>query len=137
MPRYPVYLDLLPDAAQSAVGVTHRDTAPARKMLEAEGLRYENHVDIFDAGPMLECHVADLRTVRESVLARVRIGDRGPTDSDAKSLVSNTMLEDFRCGATTGAVENGTFLLTAEESAALRVKEGDDVRMLTSYRREK
>ena len=45
-------------------------------MLEAEGLRYENHVDIFDAGPVLECHIADLRTVRESVLVPVRIGER-------------------------------------------------------------
>ncbi|MFM0321147.1 arginine N-succinyltransferase [Caballeronia glebae] len=137
MPRYPVYLDLLPDTAQQAVGVTHKDTAPARKMLEAEGLRYENHVDIFDAGPVLECHVADLRTVRESVIARVRIGDRTQTNSDAKSLVSNTLLEDFRCGATAGAIENGAFLLTAEEAAALRVKEGDDVRVLTSYPRSR
>jgi len=137
MPRYPVYLDLLPETAQQAVGVTHRDTAPARKMLEAEGLRYENHVDIFDAGPVLECHIADLRTVRESVIARVRIGDRSDTGSDARSLVSNTLLEDFRCGATTGAVEDGAFLLTAEEAAALRVKEGDQVRVLTSHPRAK
>jgi len=137
MPRYPVYLDLLPETAQQAVGVTHRDTAPARKMLEAEGLRYENHVDIFDAGPVLECHIADLRTVRESVIARVRIGDRSDTGSDAKSLVSNTLLEDFRCGATTGAIEDGAFLLTAEEAAALRVKKGDQVRVLTSHPRAK
>lgn len=129
MPRYPVYLDLLPDAAQSAVGVTHKDTAPAHKMLEAEGLRYENHVDIFDAGPVLECHIADLRTVRESVLARVKIGLRGDEDSSAKSLVSNTLLEDFRCGATAGAVEDGAFVLTQEEADALRV--------LTSHARSK
>ncbi|SAK79323.1 arginine N-succinyltransferase [Caballeronia calidae] len=137
MPRYPVYLDLLPDSAQHAVGVTHKDTAPARKMLEAEGLRYENHVDIFDAGPVLECHIADLRTVRESVIASVKIGDRPETDGSAKSLVSNTLLEDFRCGATNGAMENGFFLLTRDEAAALRVKEGDNVRVLTSYPRAK
>jgi arginine N-succinyltransferase len=137
MPRYPVYLDLLPDAAQKAVGITHKDTAPARKMLEAEGLRYENHVDIFDAGPVLECHVADLRTVRESVLARVAIGARASNESNAKSLVSNTLLEDFRCGATAGAVEGGAFVLTQEEAGALRVQEGDTVRVLTSYSRAK
>jgi arginine N-succinyltransferase len=113
--------------------VTHKDTAPARKMLEAEGLRYENHVDIFDAGPVLECHIADLRTVRESVLARVKIGERA--SSDAKSLVSNTQLDDFRCGATTGAIEDGAFMLSAEEAAALRVGDGDEVRVLTSYPR--
>ncbi|WP_250492203.1 arginine N-succinyltransferase [Caballeronia sp. GAWG1-1] len=138
MPRYPVYLDLLPDAARDAVGITHRDTAPARKMLEAEGLRYENHVDIFDAGPVLECHVADLRTVRESVLAEVSIGVRNAAiESDARSLVSNTLLEGFRCGATVGAVDDGEFLLTQEEADALRVTAGDAVRVLTSYPRAK
>jgi arginine N-succinyltransferase len=138
MPRYPVYLDLLPDDAKHAVGVTHKDTAPARKMLEAEGLRYENHVDIFDAGPVLECHIGDLRTVRESVLATVRVGARAPNAGDAaKSLVSNTSLDDFRCGATSGAVIDGAFLLTDEEAAALRVKDGDTVRVLTSYPRAK
>jgi len=131
MPRYPVYVDLLPEAAQKVVGVTHKDTAPARKMLEAEGLRYENHVDIFDAGPVLECHIADLRTVRESVLAKVRIGERGE-EGDARSLVSNTSLDDFRVGATAGVPHDGTFLLTAEEAAALRVNEGDTVRVLAS-----
>jgi arginine N-succinyltransferase len=136
MPRYPVYLDLLPETAQQVVGVTHRDTAPARKMLEAEGLRYENHVDIFDAGPVLECHIADLRTVRESVLVQVRIGERDG-ESDARSLVSNTSLDDFRVGATLGVPEDGTFLLTAEEAAALRVKEGDTVRVLASQPRTK
>jgi arginine N-succinyltransferase len=72
MPRYPVYVDLLPQDAQDAVGLTHRDTLPARKMLEAEGLRYQNHVDIFDAGPVLECHINDLRTVREAWSCRLR-----------------------------------------------------------------
>src|SRR6202012_582148 len=94
MPRYPVYVELLPDEAQRCVGLTHNDTIPARRMLEAEGLRYENHVDIFDAGPVLECHIADLRTVRESVLAAVEIGEAG-TDAETapqdgpKSMVSN------------------------------------------------
>jgi arginine N-succinyltransferase len=134
MPRYPVYLDLLPKEAQEAVGLTHRDTMPARKMLEAEGLRYENHVDIFDAGPVLECHVVDLRTVRESVLAKVRIGERAAQE-EARCLVSNTLLEDFRCGATLGAPVDGVFVLSAREAAALRVQEGDSVRVLASQPR--
>ena len=103
-------------------------------MLETEGLRYENHVDIFDAGPVLECHIADLRTVRESVLAKVRIGER-LVAGDARSLVSNTSLDDFRCGATSGIPEDGTFLLTPDEAAALRVDQGDTVRVLASQAR--
>lgn len=135
MPRYPVYLAMLPEDAQAAVGQTHRDTLPARKMLETEGLRYENHVDIFDAGPVLECHLADLRTVRESVLVKVRIGDRLLVPGEARSLVSNTSLEDFRCGSAPGIPEDGTFLLTRDEAAALRLNQGDRIRVLASQAR--
>ncbi|MBR8070267.1 arginine N-succinyltransferase [Burkholderia cenocepacia] len=130
MPRYPVYVDLLPQDAQDAVGLTHRDTLPARKMLEAEGLRYQNHVDIFDAGPVLECHVNDLRTVRESVVVPVAIGVPDARDDAPRSLVSNTSLGDFRVGVAPGVVANGAFVLSADDAAALDVKAGDPVRVL-------
>ncbi|HHL4083049.1 MULTISPECIES: arginine N-succinyltransferase [Burkholderia] len=130
MPRYPVYVDLLPQDAQDAVGLTHRDTLPARKMLEAEGLRYQNHVDIFDAGPVLECHVNDLRTVRESVVVPVAIGAPDARDDAPRSLVSNTSLGDFRVGVAPGVVANGAFVLSADDAAALDVKAGDPVRVL-------
>ncbi|KVQ16652.1 arginine N-succinyltransferase [Burkholderia ubonensis] len=130
MPRYPVYVDLLPQDAQDAVGLTHRDTLPARKMLEAEGLRYQNHVDIFDAGPVLECHINDLRTVRESVVVPVAIGEPDAGADAPKSLVSNTSLGDFRVGVAPGVVANGAFVLSADDAAALDVKAGDPVRVL-------
>ncbi|RQS09280.1 arginine N-succinyltransferase [Burkholderia sp. Bp9002] len=130
MPRYPVYVDLLPQDAQDAVGLTHRDTLPARKMLEAEGLRYQNHVDIFDAGPVLECHVNDLRTVRESVVVPVSIGAPDVREDMPKSLVSNTSLGDFRVGVAPGVVANGAFVMSADDAAALDVKAGDPVRVL-------
>ncbi|WP_323122197.1 arginine N-succinyltransferase [Burkholderia alba] len=130
MPRFPVYVDLLPQEAQDCVGLTHRDTLPARKMLESEGLRYQNHVDIFDAGPVLECHIADLRTVRESVVVPVTIGMPDPRDDAPRSLVSNTLLADFRVGTATGVVAQGTFTLSAADAAALNVAAGDPVRVL-------
>ncbi|KVE92040.1 arginine N-succinyltransferase [Burkholderia vietnamiensis] len=130
MPRYPVYVDLLPQDAQDAVGLTHRDTLPARKMLEAEGLRYQNHVDIFDAGPVLECHINDLRTVRESVVVPAAIGVPDALGDASRSLVSNTSLHDFRVGVAPGVVANGSFVLSADDAAALDVKAGDPVRVL-------
>ncbi|HXZ08430.1 MAG TPA: arginine N-succinyltransferase, partial [Paraburkholderia sp.] len=124
------YVDLLPEEAQTAVGLTHSDTLPARRMLEAEGLRYENHVDIFDAGPVLECHIADLRTVRESVVVPVEIGETEVQEGAPRALVSNTSLADFRVGVAPGAVEGGVFRLSAEDAAALDVRAGDSVRVL-------
>ncbi|WP_322102032.1 arginine N-succinyltransferase [Paraburkholderia sp. J41] len=136
MPRYPVYVELLPEEAQACVGLTHADTIPARRMLEAEGLRYENHVDIFDAGPVLECHTSDLRTVRESVLAPVEIGEARAADG-VRSLVSNTSLGDFRVGFAPGVVRYGAFVLGAAEAAALGVTAGDLVRVLGPAPRQK
>ncbi|MFD1555847.1 arginine N-succinyltransferase [Paraburkholderia silviterrae] len=132
MPRFPVYVELLPEDAQACVGLTHADTVPARRMLEAEGLRYENHVDIFDAGPVLECHTSDLRTARESVVVPVRIGDMGAQEAEegVRSLVSNTSLTDFRVGFAPGVVHDGAFTLSAQEAAALNVAEGELVRVL-------
>ncbi|MGE8509267.1 MAG: arginine N-succinyltransferase, partial [Paraburkholderia terricola] len=132
MPRYPVYVELLPEEAQQCVGLTHSDTIPARRMLESEGLRYENHVDIFDAGPVLECHISDLRTVRESVVVPVEIADvpAGAPQDAPRSLVSNTSLGDFRVGAAAGVPQDGVFRLCAAEAAALDVKAGDPVRVL-------
>ncbi len=131
MPRYPVYVELLPDEAQRAVGLTHADTIPARRMLEAEGLRYENHVDIFDAGPVLECHIADLRTVRESVVVPVAIDDAPSRDAHTqRSLVSNTSLADFRVGVAPGVVREGAFALSSAEATALGVAAGQPVRVL-------
>jgi len=129
MPRHPVYVELLPEEAQACVGLTHTQTLPARRMLEAEGLRYENHVDIFDAGPVLECHTADLRTVRESVVVPVEIGAHDAPEG-MRSLVSNTSLGDFRAGFVAGVVHDGVFTLGKQEAAALGVAAGDPVRVL-------
>ncbi|MAR90130.1 MAG: arginine N-succinyltransferase [Pseudomonadota bacterium] len=69
MPRYPFYTNFLPEAARTVIGRVHDETRPARRLLEAEGFRYEGCVDIFDAGPTLECYVNRVRAVRDSYLA--------------------------------------------------------------------
>src|SRR5207244_11992184 len=66
MPKHPVYVNLLPAAARDAIGVVHVDAAPARAMLEQEGFRYERYVDIFDAGPTVECFRETIDAIRRS-----------------------------------------------------------------------
>jgi arginine N-succinyltransferase len=128
MPRHPVYVRLLPEAAQASIGVTHADTLPARRMLEAEGLRYENHVDIFDAGPVLECHVSDLRTVRASRVLRIGPLDEGA--SELRCLVSNLKLGEFRVIAVSARTDGTSIALSSAQAAALEAATGDEVRVL-------
>ncbi|MEM7681234.1 MAG: arginine N-succinyltransferase [Planctomycetota bacterium] len=79
MPRHPIYLPVLPKAARHAVGRVHPDTAPAKRLLEAEGFHSAGMVDIFDAGPILWCDIEALRTVRES-----RVGPAQPADDPGR-----------------------------------------------------
>jgi arginine N-succinyltransferase len=81
---------------------------------------------------VLECHVSDLRTVRESVVVPVEIGTHGAVAQGVRSLVSNTSSSDFRVGFAAGTVRDGVFTLNAEEAAALHVAAGEPVRVLGS-----
>lgn len=66
IPQHPVYIPLLPREAQEVIGKVHKKTGPALHLLEGEGFRFNNEVDIFEAGPVLAAARDEIRTVRES-----------------------------------------------------------------------
>lgn len=66
MPKYPIYVNLLSKEARAVIGQTHEKTRPAIKMLQDEGFVNRGYVDIFDAGPTVECDVKNIRSVRRS-----------------------------------------------------------------------
>jgi len=66
MPRYPIYTSLLPDEARNVIARPHPDAEPALAMLKAQGFRYNDVVDIFDAGPTVEAFIDHVDTVREA-----------------------------------------------------------------------
>jgi arginine N-succinyltransferase len=129
MPRQPLYVAYLPDDAQAVIGQVHRSTLPARKLLEQEGMHYEGYVDIFDAGPVLQGRVAELRAVRDSVLT---VADEGQPEGECDTtLVSNTRLDDFRM-ILTQACNGGTRVaLSVRELQLLHCQAGDQVRTLS------
>ena len=67
MPRYPIYIALLPEAARNVISKPHPDAKPALAMLESQGFRYNDVVDIFDAGPTVEAFIDQIDAVREAV----------------------------------------------------------------------
>jgi len=66
MPRHPIYIPLLPVAAQHVIGRPHASSAPAKRLLEKEGFRDDGYVDIFDAGPTLSVPTDHVRTICDS-----------------------------------------------------------------------
>lgn len=95
MPEHPIYIPMLPAEVQHVIGQVHVETRPALRLLEQEGFRFGNHVDIFDAGPLLTATRPEIRTIRESRLAVVRdiVAEVGLPET---YLISNARL-DFRC----------------------------------------
>ena len=129
MPRQPMYVDYLPQDAQDVIGKVHRSTAPARKLLESEGMHFEGYVDIFDAGPVLQARVSELRAMRESALASVDMAAESPDTEPV--LVSNTVLQDFRMIVTQSNPVNGKIALSPHHQELLHCQTGDPVRTLS------
>lgn len=129
MPKHPLYSSFLSPEAQAVIGETHELTRPARRLLEQEGFRFEGHVDIFDAGPALECELDDIDAVKKSS----RLVVAGTFDDDAEatsvpSLVANTSIQEFRVGLGRVRVDGEAVHISTALAAALRVHVGDAVR---------
>lgn len=122
MPKYPIYVRLLPKAAQEAIGQPHPLGRPALKLLEEEGFEYRRYVDIFDGGPTVMARVDALKAIREAKVSRCRIGAAVSAATD--SLVATGRDMDFRL-IRAGIGADGT--LTAQEAQALDLASGDEV----------
>lgn len=130
MPRHPIYTNLLPDDAREIIGITHESTTPARHLLESEGFHYTGYVDIFDAGPLLEARVKDVRSVRDSRQYKVIIADNNTTDQ-RRWLMANNQLAGFRCIMGNLSYEGLEFVkITKEQAAALSIEEGQLLRVV-------
>lgn len=129
MPRHPLYVAYLPQEAQEVIGRVHVDTAPARHLLEQEGMHYEGYVDIFDAGPVLQARVSELRSLRESDLAVI---DEGRTEErEAKPLlVASTSMKDFRVIAATTRPHRGRIVLSPDQCQLVACRAGESVRTM-------
>ena len=130
MPRQPLYVDYLPESARAVIGKVHRNTQPARKMLEQEGMHFEGYVDIFDAGPVLQGRVSELRAVRQSDVVAAALAPSAAPASDNPTLVSNTDMRHFRMIVTASAPEGGAIALSAEELTLLGAQAGAPLRTL-------
>ena len=135
MPKHPLYVDFLTPETRAVIGQVHPQTAPARAILESEGLRYEGYVDIFDGGPTLESYVSEIRAVRDSRVLPVRLGT--PSTEGALYLLSNDRFTQFRALLAHISLSDDAVVLSAETAAALHVTAADTVRFVPLFAEEK
>lgn len=127
MPRHPIYVSLLPPEARAVLGQAHPDSRPAQRLLEQEGFRYQQYVDIFDGGPAVEAPRAEIRSVRKSVCGSARVQD-ALDPSTPLHLLANARLGGFRCVIAPAGLEAGGITLAADAARALQIGSGDALR---------
>ena len=126
LPKYPIYISLLPIEVQEAIGKIHPNTWPAFNMLSQEGFYPTNEVDIFDAGPRIEAEMKEIRTIKTSLQDVVVEITRNQIDS-SRFIITNERLDFRSCYSTLQKVSKGV-CISAEAADALKLKAGDIVR---------
>lgn len=130
MPRYPIYVDLLPPEAREVIGRCHSDGVGAYKLLQWEGFEFDRTVDIFDGGPLVAAQRRHIRTIQESRVVTVEVGETSG-DADARQgLLSSNRLPDFRVtlGKLVKRGETG-LVATPDILDALKLKPGSPARV--------
>jgi arginine N-succinyltransferase len=129
MPHYPIYVPLLPDEAQEAMGQVHPRGQISFDILMREGFETEHYIDIFDGGPTLHARTSGIRSIAQSRVVPVHIGD--PSQGGRSYLVSNGQLQDFRAiVAELDWVPGKPVTLSVAAAEALGVGEGVSVRLV-------
>jgi arginine N-succinyltransferase len=126
MPKHPIYIPLLPKAAQEVIGKTHESSKPALKNLEDEGFSFNGMVDIFDSGPCVACRRDDIRTVRESMVAKIESVTAEPIDSPAFLIC--TRAGEFRVCTSPLIVTAAGVTIGVEPASTLSVSPGQEIR---------
>jgi len=128
MPTHPIYIPLLPADAQAVIGRVHPLTEPALHLLESEGFRDAGMVDIFEAGPVVECPRDEIRTLRESRVARVsEIANRVETDPALPEYLI-TRRRSFRAARAACSLSEDGIAISRELADALETEVGEEVR---------
>jgi arginine N-succinyltransferase len=120
MPKYPIYVDLLPQAAREVIGKCHPAGEGAFKLLQWEGFRFESVVDIFDGGPLVTAPRDNIRTFREARRLPVQAGSPA-----GRGLLARAEIAGFGCCAAPIDVRDGVAVAPEEALAALGLRSGD------------
>ena len=67
MPNHPIYVDLLPKNVRDVFGKVHKNTEPAKGMLEKQNFSFNGEIDIFEAGPTYSCPTKEIHAVQNAL----------------------------------------------------------------------
>ncbi len=123
MPKYPIYTTLLPEDAQAVIGQPADAGRPAMELLKREGFRYDNVIDIFDAGPLMYANIDDIASVQ--AIHHLPLANDGEADSQV--IAANTDWQHFRVMLTEAQVGDEQIYIPAEQRQALELQDTDSL----------
>ena len=129
MPKHPVYIAMLSEAARHVIGLPHPSGRAAMRMLEDEGFAWENYVDIFDGGPTMTARTDQIKSIREAKDSPIlEISDKlGDHIGGEKMLVSSGRMENFKTAYGWVDMRDGGIAINDVCANALDVTVGDSV----------
>ncbi|MBS0847535.1 arginine N-succinyltransferase [Citrobacter sp. JGM124] len=136
MPKHPIYTDFLSPEARAVIGQVHPHTAPARHVLESEGFRFRDYIDIFDGGPTLECDLDQVRAIRKSQLQTLVIGP-AVDKQQPLCLVANESYHHFRTVLVHADPNAEVLTLDPATAEVLKCENGSTLRVARLYPQER
>lgn len=138
MPRYPIYTDYLPKSAQEVIDQVHINTAAALEILKREGFRSQGYVDIFDAGPMVECEIDRINSVANSklmlinkIIASSDMPEMKNRRDNKLFIISNAKLDFRACLGHVIIDKDDKLAITKEIATILNVDINDKIRFIS------
>ncbi len=133
MPKYPIYVTLLHQDAQAAIGEPLAASKGALSLLQREGFIYQGYIDLFDGGPTMQIERRNIATIRGSKAVPISAISNisGKTDHiTATHMIATTSLANLRI-AMVCLQENPQGVVIDQETAAIMsLKPGDNVRIV-------
>lgn len=126
MPRHPVYTVFLSPEARACIGRPHDSARAAYDMLLEEGFEWDQYIDIFDGGPLVDAKTSQIRTIRESSIKRLFA--TGDVAEGATMLMAAGAVSTFRCVREKAQIDGDSLIVSKETAKALGVRTGDSVR---------
>jgi len=132
MPRHPIYTRLLPESALAVIGKPASAGQRAKQLLEQEGFRFEDVVDIFDAGPLMHARLDELRSVQSIRKVECTVKDNPVVrPEDTPLVLANPDWHQFRLIHALVPVHHGRIVLTPAQQQSLNMTSGSSLALLS------
>lgn len=128
VPKYPIYIQLLPKEVQNVIGMVDAETLGAFTLLSRLGFQVSDEVDILDAGPKLRATKEKIVAVNKSCVVWVDKIEEA-VDETSPVLVSNERLEMRACFASLHYVGQDKVTISRQVASSLEVGVGDPLRL--------